>query len=121
MDLSDPVPDRQAVDVFLVLAIAESAFEGDELALLKGLGKFGEVAPGEDAMPFSAGFAIAFVVLPAFVGSEVEDNELSVVLGCLCLCVLSEAADEDHLVEHGCCFQNYLAQSFSAIWRIQPA
>jgi len=31
MDLSDPVFDRESVDVFLVLAIAESAFQSDEL------------------------------------------------------------------------------------------
>jgi hypothetical protein len=55
MDLSDPVPDRQAVDVFLILPIAESAFESYELALLKGPGEFGEIAPGEDAVPFGAG------------------------------------------------------------------
>jgi hypothetical protein len=101
MDLSDPVPYRQAVDVFLVLAVAESAFEGDELPLLKGSGESGEIAPGEDAVPFGAGLVIAFIVLPAFLGSNVENDELSVVLGCLCLCILSEAADEDDLVEHG--------------------
>jgi hypothetical protein len=31
MDLSDPGPYRQAVDVFLVLAVAESAFKSDKL------------------------------------------------------------------------------------------
>jgi hypothetical protein len=101
MDLSDPVPYRQAVDVFLVLPVAESSFERDELPLLERPGKLGEIAPGEDAVPFGAGLVIAFIVLPAFLGSNVENDELSVVLGCLCLCVLSEAADENDLVEHG--------------------
>jgi hypothetical protein len=31
-------------------------------------------------MPFGAGFVIAFVVLPAFLGCNVEDDELTVVL-----------------------------------------
>jgi hypothetical protein len=30
-------------------------------------------------MPFGAGFVIAFVVLPAFLGCNVEDDELTVV------------------------------------------
>jgi len=71
------------------------------MALLKGFGEFGEIPPGEDAMPFGAGLVIAFIVLPALLGGYVEDDELSVVLGRLCLCVLSEAADENDLVEHG--------------------
>src|ERR1700722_9775805 len=97
MDFSDPVPDRQAVDVFLILAVAESAFEGDELALLQCLGEFGEIAPGEDAVPFGAVLVVALVVLPALLGCDVENDEFAVVLGCLCLCVLSEAADEGDL------------------------
>jgi len=101
MDFSDPVPDRQAVDIFLVLAVAESAFEGDELTLLQCLGEFGEIAPGEDAVPFGAVFVVALVVLPALLGCDVENDELSVVLRCFCLCVLSEAANENDLVEHG--------------------
>ena len=31
-------------------------------------------------MPFGAGFVVAFVVLPAFLGCDVEDNVLAVVL-----------------------------------------
>ncbi len=30
---------------------------------------------------------------PAFLACQVEDDVLAVVLGCLCLCMLSEAAD----------------------------
>ena len=44
--------DREPMDFFLVLAIPEGAFEGDELPFLRGLGEFGEIAPGKDAVPF---------------------------------------------------------------------
>src|ERR1700722_549090 len=52
-------------------------------------------------MPFGAGFVLAFVVLPAFLGCDVEDDVLFVVLSGFGFCVLSEAADEDDFVEHG--------------------
>ena len=52
-------------------------------------------------MPFGAGFVVAFVVLPAFLGCDVEDDVLAVVLSGFGFCVLSEAADEDDFVEHG--------------------
>src|ERR1700737_1106129 len=52
-------------------------------------------------MPFGAGFVIAFVVLPALLGCEVEDDVLFVVLSGFGFCVLSEAADEDDFVKHG--------------------
>ena len=55
--------DRESVDVFLVLAIAENSFERDELPLLERPGKLGEIAPGEDAMPFGPSFVVAFIVL----------------------------------------------------------
>ena len=32
-------------------------------------------------MPFGAGFVVAFVVLPAFLGCDVEDDVLAVVGG----------------------------------------
>jgi hypothetical protein len=54
-DFCDPVLERGALNVILDLAITQGAFEGDELPLLEGLGEFGEVAPGEDAMPFGNG------------------------------------------------------------------
>ena len=54
-----------------------------------------------DAMPFGPGFVVAFVVLPAFLGCDVEDDVLAVVLSGFGFCVLSEAADEDDFVEHG--------------------
>jgi hypothetical protein len=41
------------------------------------------MAPGIDAVPFGAGFVISFLVLAAFLGSEVEYNELAVVLSVL--------------------------------------
>jgi hypothetical protein len=52
-------------------------------------------------MPFGAGFVVAFVVLPAFLGCNVEGDVLIVVLSGFGFCVLSEAADEDDFVEHG--------------------
>src|ERR1700729_1580613 len=52
-------------------------------------------------MPFGAGFVLAFFVLPAFLGCDVEDDVLFVVLSGFGFCVLSEAADENDFVEHG--------------------
>src|SRR5216683_1676944 len=101
MNLSDPVLEGSALDLILDLAIPQSAFKGDELPLLESLGELGEIAPGEDAVPFSACFVVAFVVLPAFLGCDVEDDVLTVVLSGFGFCVLSEAADEDDFVEHG--------------------
>jgi hypothetical protein len=39
-------------------------------------------------MPFGAGFVVAFVVLPAFLGCDVEDDVLAVVLSGFGFCVL---------------------------------
>ena len=96
MDLGEPVFDGSAFD----LAVAKGAFEGDELALLESLGEFLEIAPGIDAMPFGAGFLISFVIFPAFLSGDVEDNELAIVLSGFGFCVLTEAADEGDFVEH---------------------
>ena len=101
MDLGDPVLDWSALDVVFDLAVAQCAFEGDELAFLESLRELGEIAPGIDAMPFGAGFVVSFLVLPAFLGSDVEDNELAIVLSSFGFCVLTEAADEGDFVEHG--------------------
>src|SRR6202021_2442077 len=60
-----------------------------------------ESSPGIDAVPFGAGFVFAFVVLPAFLGCDGEDDILAVVLCGFGFCVLSEAADENDFVEHG--------------------
>ena len=46
-------------------------------------------------MPFGAGFVVAFVVLPALLSCDVEDDVLFVVLSGFGFCVLPEAADED--------------------------
>src|SRR5258705_3057337 len=101
VDLGDPVLEGCPVDLILYLAIPENAFQGDELSLLEGLGELGEIAPGKDAMPFGAGFVFAFIVLPAFLGGDVEDDVLFVVLSGFGFRVLSEAADENDFVEHG--------------------
>ena len=95
MDLGDPVLEGSPVDLILYLAIPENAFQGDELPLLESLGELREIPPGEDAMPFGAGFVFAFVVLPAFLGCDIEDDILFVVLCGFGFCVLSEAADEN--------------------------
>ena len=101
VDLSDPVLERGALDLILDLAIPQGAFQGDELPLLESLGELREIPPGIDAVPFGAGFVFAFVVLPALLGCDVEDDELVVVLSGFGFCVLSEAADEEDFVEHG--------------------
>ena len=72
VDLGDPVLEGGPFDVILYLAIPENAFQGDELPLLEGLGELREIPPGKDTMPFGAGFVLAFVVLPAFLGCDVE-------------------------------------------------
>ena len=80
MNLGGPVLKGCALDVVSNLAVAQSVFESDELALLESLREFREIAPGIDEVPFGAGFVIAFVVLPAFLSRDVEYNELAVVL-----------------------------------------
>ena len=100
VDLCDPVLEGCAFDL-ISLAIPENAFQGDELPLLESLGELREIPPGEDAVPLGARFVVAFVVLPALLGCDVEDNVLFVVLSGFGFCVLSEAADEDDFVEHG--------------------
>jgi hypothetical protein len=55
-------------------ASTHGSFQSDELPLLESFGELGEIAPGEDAMPFGAGFVLALVVLPAFLGCDVEDD-----------------------------------------------
>jgi hypothetical protein len=101
VDLCDPVLEGGPFDLILYVAIPENAFQGDELPLLESLGELREIPPGEDAMPFGAGFVFALVVLPAFLGCDVEDDVLFVVLSGFGFRVLSEAADENDFVEHG--------------------
>src|SRR5579859_3654321 len=101
VNLGNPVLERGALNLVRYLAIAQRTFEGDELPLLEGFGELRETSPGKDAMPLGAGFVIAFVVLPAFLGRDIEDDVLAVVLRGFGFCVLSEAADEDDFVEHG--------------------
>jgi hypothetical protein len=79
----------------------EDAFQADELLLLESPGELRVIPPGKDSMPFGAGFVLAFVVLPAFLGCNVEDDVLFVVLSGFGFCVLPEAADENDFVEHG--------------------
>jgi len=74
------VLERGALNLIFDLAIPQGAFKGDELPLLEGLGELREIPPGIDAVPFGAGFVFAFVVLPAFLGCDVEDDVLLVVL-----------------------------------------
>ena len=93
--------ERSALNLIFDLAKPQSAFKSDELPLLESLGELREIAPGKDAVPFGAGFIVAFVVLPALLRSDVEDDVLFVVLSGFGFCVLSEAADEDDFVEHG--------------------
>jgi hypothetical protein len=80
VDLCDPVLERGALNLILDLAIPQGAFKGDELPLLESLGELREIPPGIDAMPFGAGFAVAFVVRPALLGCDAENDVLFVVL-----------------------------------------
>src|SRR5579859_5350123 len=100
MDFGYAVFERSALNLIFDLAIPQSAFKVDELPLLERFGEVREIPPGIDAMPFGAGFVVAFVVLPAFLGCDTEDDVLAVVLSGFGFCVLSEAADEDDFVEH---------------------
>src|SRR5271170_5335589 len=101
MDLSDPVLEGCTLDVIFDVAILESSFERNELPFLEGLGELREIPPGIDAVPLGAGLVFALVVLPALLGSDVEDDELTVVLSGFGFCILTESADEDDFVEHG--------------------
>src|ERR1700735_3959510 len=74
MDFGDPVFERGALNLILDLAIPQGAFKGNELPLLEGLGELREIPPGVDAMPLGAGFVVAFVVLPALLGCDVEND-----------------------------------------------
>jgi hypothetical protein len=100
VDFRDPVLERGALNLILYLAIPQGAFKGDELPLLESLGELREIPPGIDAMPFGAGFVVAFVVFPAFLGCDVEGDVLFVVLSGFGFCVLPEAADEDDFVDY---------------------
>ena len=93
--------ERSALNLIFDLAIPQSAFKGDELPLLESLGELREISPGIDAVPFGAVLVVALVVLPAFLGSDVEDDVLVLILSGFGFCVLSEATDEDDFVEHG--------------------
>ena len=59
MDLSDPVLEVRAFDIFLDFAILEGSFQRGELPFLENFGELLEVAPGKDAMPFGAGLILA--------------------------------------------------------------
>jgi hypothetical protein len=56
--------------------------------------------PTDQVIANPSDFVIAFVVLPAFLGCDVEDNVLAVVLSGFGFCVLSEAADEDDFIDY---------------------
>jgi hypothetical protein len=76
-------------------------FKRDGLPLLESFGELRETSPGKDAMPLGADFVIALVVLPGFLGCDIEDDVLAVVLDGFGFCVVSEATDEDDFVEPG--------------------
>ncbi len=68
-------PDTVSDAVFLVLAAAEFAFDLDVGAGFERCGKFGELSPADDAVPFGAGFPLARVfVLPGSLGGYGEDR-----------------------------------------------
>ena len=88
-------------DFVLYLAIAENAFESDELPLLESFGELREIPPGIDTVPSGAVLVVGFIILLALLGCDVEDDVFFVVLSGFGFCVLPEAADEDDFVEHG--------------------
>lgn len=100
MDLRDPMFEPSALHLILDLKIPQGTFDCDELSPLESPGELRKIAPGIDAVLFGAGFVVAFVVLPAFLGCDVDDDVLAFVLSGFGFCVLSEAADEDDFVEH---------------------
>jgi hypothetical protein len=73
MDFGYAVFERGVLGLILDLAIPQSAFKSDELSFLERLGELREIPPGIDAMPFGAGFVVAFVVLPALLGCRVRN------------------------------------------------
>ena len=81
-----------ALNLIFDLEMPQGTFEGDELPFLESPGELGEIALGIDAMPFGAGIVVTFVVPPAFLGCDVEDDVFAVVLSGCDFCVLSEAA-----------------------------
>jgi hypothetical protein len=83
VDLGDPVLKGGPFDLILYLAIPENVFQGDEFPLLERFGELREIPPGIDAMPFSVGLVVALIVLPAFLGCDVEEDVLFVVLTAL--------------------------------------
>src|SRR5580704_13268605 len=115
VDLRDPMFEPSALHLIFDLAIPQGPFDCHELSFLEIPGKLREIAPGIDAVPFGAGFVVAFVVLPAFLGCDVEDGVLAAVLSGFGLCVLSEAADEDDFVEHGVWLRFFLGCPLSAV------
>jgi len=55
VDLGDGVLERLAFDIFLDRPVLDLPLQADELPLKKRLGEVGEISPGVDAVPFSAG------------------------------------------------------------------
>jgi hypothetical protein len=102
MDFGYMVFDPSAFNLIFNLAIPDNAFQSDELPLLESLGELREIPPGEDAVPLGAVLVFALVVLPAFLGCDVEDDVLFVVLCGFGFGVLSEAADEDEYLLGSC-------------------
>ena len=88
-------PDAMSDAVFLVFAAAEFAFDLDVRAALERSGKFSELGPTNDTVPFGPGFPIAGVlVFPRLLGSDGENCNGNAGLGELLLAILSCKSDE---------------------------
>ena len=74
MNFGDTVLEGNSLHFVLDFPIMQGTFKRDELPLLENLGELRETSPGKDAMPLGAGFVVAFVVLPALLGCDVEDD-----------------------------------------------
>jgi hypothetical protein len=95
VDLGDAVVERLALDIFRDDPVLNLPLMADELPLLESLGEVAEIAPGVDAVPFSAAFVLALVVLPSLAGGKVEYGVVLFVMRGFDFCILSGTADVD--------------------------
>jgi hypothetical protein len=81
--------------VFLMFPAAEFAFDLDVRAALERTGKFSELGPTNDTVPFGTRFPIAGVfVFPRLLGSDGKNRNGNAALSKLLFAVLSCKSDE---------------------------
>jgi hypothetical protein len=88
-------PDAMGDAVFLIFPAAEFAFDLDVSAALERTGKFSELGPTNDTVPFGPGFPIAGVfVLPRLLGSDGKNRNGNAAIRKPSLSILSCKSDE---------------------------